>query len=277
MRIRTVCLIAARELRDARRSRWLWLASACFFALSLALSWLGLAGSGRSGLAGFDRTTASLLNLAILFVPLVTLPIGGLSVAAELEDGSLAQLLSHPVSRAEVWLGKWLGLFAAVTFTFLVGFGLSGIVVAIASGGGRAGIFVSLVGLLILYAAATLSLGVLLSAMLKSRAKAIGATFGIWLAMIYLGDLGTIGVTIMRSLGPAQVFLLALFNPAQQVRISGTLLLADSLDVLGPAGIFGFDLLGRQGLLAVLVATLLALSAFALGVGYGVFRKAVVT
>ena len=39
--------------------------------------------SEATGLAGFDRTTASLLNLALLFVPLVTLSLGGLGIAGE--------------------------------------------------------------------------------------------------------------------------------------------------------------------------------------------------
>ena len=41
-----------------RTGRWFLVASASFFALSLGLSLLGLSGAQRSGLAGFDRTTA---------------------------------------------------------------------------------------------------------------------------------------------------------------------------------------------------------------------------
>src|SRR6185369_1043655 len=109
MRSHAVGLIAARELREAMRSRWFVLAAACFLVLSLGLSMLGLAGAQRSGLAGFDRTTASLLNLALVFVPLVTLTLGGLSIAGELEDQSLALLLAQPVTRLEVFAGKYFG------------------------------------------------------------------------------------------------------------------------------------------------------------------------
>src|ERR1043166_7551661 len=110
MRPRATSLVAARELREAMRSRWFVLAAGCFLILSLGLSMLGLAGAQRSGLAGFDRTTASLLNLALLFVPLVTLSLGALGIAGELEDGSLAMLLAQPVTRGEVFAGKYLGL-----------------------------------------------------------------------------------------------------------------------------------------------------------------------
>ena len=95
MRLRVVGLVAARELREAMRSRWFAMAAICFLLLSLGLSMLGLAGAQRSGLAGFDRTTASLLNLALVFVPLVTLTLGGLSIAGEIEDQSLGLLLAE--------------------------------------------------------------------------------------------------------------------------------------------------------------------------------------
>ena len=57
MRAREVTLVAGREMKESLRSRWFLLAAGGFFVLSLALSWLGLAGAERSGVAGFDRTT----------------------------------------------------------------------------------------------------------------------------------------------------------------------------------------------------------------------------
>src|SRR5512145_927721 len=157
MRLRTAGLVAARELRDALRSRWFVLAALCFLVLSFGLSWLGLAGAQRSGLAGFDRTTASLLNLALLFVPLMTLSLGGLGIAGEIEDGSLAMLLAQPITRGEAFAGKYLGLLGAVGSSVCAGFGVTGIIVALAAGGGNARIFVALVGLTLLLAAATLA------------------------------------------------------------------------------------------------------------------------
>ena len=141
MRLRETGLVAARELRDAMRSRWFLVAAACFLVLSLGLSMLGLAGAQRSGLAGFDRTTASLLNLALLFVPMVTLSLGGLGIAGDLEDGSLAMLLAQPITRLEAYAGKYLGLLAAVSAAVLIGFGATGVIVAVSAGGGNAAAF----------------------------------------------------------------------------------------------------------------------------------------
>ncbi|HLK09767.1 MAG TPA: ABC transporter permease [Candidatus Binatia bacterium] len=275
MRVAATTLVAAREVREAARSRWFVLTAACFLVLSLALSLLGLAGARRAGLAGFDRTTASVLNLMLVFVPLVTLSLGGLGIAGELEDQSLSMLLAQPVTRAEVYAGKYVGLLAAVWAAILAGFGATGIVVGTTAGGDvRA--FCGVVALALLLAAATLAVGTLLSVALRARARVVGAAFAVWLLLVYVSDLGTIGLAVARSLAPGQVFVLALLNPVQQARVLGTLALTDRLDVLGPVGMFGLDRFGAAGLVAVLGAALLALAVVPLAAGYALFRKMVV-
>jgi len=273
MRPRETLLIVAREVREAIRNRWFLLSAASFLGLSLGLSLLGLAGSMRSGFAGFDRTTASLLNVMLLFVPLMTLSLGGLGVAGELEDGSLATLLSQPVTRAEVYTGKFLGLLAAVWASILLGFGVTGIVVGLFAGGGNVGAFVGLVTLVMLLALATLAIGTLLSVLLRTRARVVGAAFAVWLFLVYASDLGTIGLVVARNLAPQQVFFLAVLNPIEDARLLGTLALSGRLDVLGPVGLFGLDRFGPTGLRVLLSAALGATTLVSFLWGYRVFRR----
>lgn len=277
MRARAIALVAAREIRDALRSRWFLVAACCFLVLSLGLSYLGLAGAARSGLAGFDRTTASLLNLALLFVPLMTLSLGGLGIAGELEDGSLAGLLAQPITRLEVYLGKYLGLLGAVAASIFTGFGVTGVIVGISAGGGNVLAFAGLVALTLLLGAATLSIGTLLSVALRARARVVGAAFAVWLALVYVSDIGTIGLVIARNLGPGQVFALGLLNPVQQARVLGTMALSGRLDALGPAGLFGLDHFGASGVVLLLVGVLVATAVAMLGAGYALFRRTAVT
>jgi Cu-processing system permease protein len=275
MRAREISLIAARDVREAVRSRWFLVAAVAFLAMSLALSWAGLAGSSRSGLAGFDRTSASLLNLVLLFVPLLTLALGGMGVAGELEDGSLSMVLAQPVTRNEVFVGKYLGLLASVWMAILAGFGFTGTAIGL-SVGGSAAAFLGLVGLTLLLAAATLSLGTLLSVALRSRARAAGAAFGTWLLLVYLSDLGTIGLAAARALSPGKVFLLGILNPVQSARVLGILALSDRLDVLGPAGIYGVDRFGEHGVVLALVLLLLAGAVLPLAAGLKLFQHEVI-
>lgn len=277
MRTREVSLVAAREMREATRQRWFLCAAASFLVMSLGLAALGLAGAERSGLAGFDRTTASLLNLTLLFVPLLTLSLGSLGIAGEMEDGSLGALLAQPLTRAEVYAGKYLGMLLAVWASILAGLGTTGIVVGLRSEGGNARAFLMLVGLMLALSAATLALGTFLSAAIQRRVRVAGAAFAAWFVLVYVSDLGTIALTIARELRPGQVFALALLNPIQQARVLGTMLLTDRADVLGPAGLYGVDTFGEVGL-ALLLASTLALTALGfLAAGYASFRKAVLS
>ena len=276
MRTREIALIGAREVREALRSRWFVLAAICLLLLSLGLSLLGLSGAQRSGLAGFDRTTAGLLNLALLFVPLLGLSLGALGIAGEIEDGSLAVLAAQPVTRAEVYVGKYAGLLLAMTAAILGGFGASGTIVALGSGGGDARAFLSLAAIAVLLGAVSLALGALLSVATGSRARAAGAAFAAWIALVYLSDLGSMGLILSRNLGPDRVFFLAFLNPVELARVLGTLALTQRPEVLGVVGLYGQDHLGAFGLPAVLALALIAWAAFAVLSGMAVFKKVVI-
>src|SRR5262249_12743040 len=185
-----------------------------------------------------------------------------------------AVLLAQPITRAEVYVGKYVGLLGAVATSIFTGFGLAGLVVGALAGGGNALVFLQLVGLTVLLAAVTLAVGTLLSAPPGSTANAVGGAFAAWLALVYGSDLGAIGLAAARSLTPGQVFTLALLNPVEQARVLGTLALTSRPEVLGVVGIFGQDLLGTNGLSLLLAAALIISAAGALGGGWALFRKA---
>jgi hypothetical protein len=112
---------------------------------------------------------------------------------------------------------------------------------------------------------------------LRSRVRAIGAAVAAWIFFVYVSDLGTIGVAIARGLSAAQVFALALINPVEEARVVGTLALTSRPDVLGPAGLYAIDLIGRAGTLALGGALLGASAAALVLFGHLCFRKAVIS
>ena len=135
----TVLILAQKELRDARRNRWFLLYTLAFAGLSLGLAWLALAGAGSHGLAGFGRTSASLINLVLLIVPLQGLTLGALCLAGEREKGTLLYLLAQPINQAELLLGKYIGLAVALLGSLALGFGLTGLLIAVYGGAAQAG------------------------------------------------------------------------------------------------------------------------------------------
>lgn len=256
MDFESVFVITQKELRDALRNRWFLLYAVAFAGLSLALGWFSISGTGSYGVNSFGRTTASLINLILLIVPLMGLTLGALSLAGERENGTLVYLLAQPLNGAELLLGKFLGLSLALASALLLGFGLTGLILAV-SGGGQPAAFVGLLGLALLLALASLSVGFLVSAAVRRASTAVGVALFLWLVLVYFGDLGLMGTALVMRVSIGQLFALALANPLQVFKIAAVLNLRDNLEVLGPAGVYALRAYGAalRPMLVVLLLT----------------------
>jgi Cu-processing system permease protein len=252
----TIWTLAQKELRDALRNRWFILYTVAFAVLALAFSYLALAGSGVVGFAGFGRTAASLINLVLLMVPLMALTVGAQSLAGEWEQGTLAYLLAQPVSRLEVFLGKYLGLALGLLAALTLGFGISGVVIAL-SGNGAADpmTYVRLVALAFALSLTMLSVGMLISALTRRASVAVGIGLFLWLAFVFLGDLGMMGTAVVLRVPVDNLFWLSLSNPLQTFKMAAILDIRATLDVLGPAGIYAIQRYGDT-LLAIFLGVL---------------------
>ena len=238
--------LAQKELRDALHNRWFLLYTLTFIGLALALSYMSLAGAGIAGFAGFGRTAASLINLVLLIIPLMALTIGAQSLAHEQEQGTLAYLLAQPVMRVEVFVGKYLGLALSLLASLGLGFGIAGVVLALANGAGSPAAYVSLVLRTFLLSLTMLSVGFLISAFTKRAGVAIGIGLFLWLAFVFLGDLGLMGTAITLRLPVEQLLWLSLLNPLQVFKMAAILDINATLDLLGPAGIYAMQEYGAQ-------------------------------
>ena len=242
----TIWTLAQKEMRDALRNRWFLLYTIAFVGLSLAFSYMALAGAGIAGFAGFGRTAASLINLVLLIVPLMALTIGAQSLAGEQERSTLTYLLAQPITRLEVFLGKYLGLLLSLLASLALGFGIAGLVMAVNGGAGSPLAYIRLVGQTFLLSLTMLSVGFLISALSRRAGVAIGIGLFLWLAFVFLGDLGLMGTAIALKLPIEQLFLLALVNPLQVFKMASILDINATLDILGPAGIFAMQEFGRR-------------------------------
>jgi Cu-processing system permease protein len=264
--VRNVITLARKEIRDSLRNKWFVLYTAAFAVLALGLSFLSLAGTGMYGFAGFGRTAASLINLVMLIVPLMALTAGAGSIAGERERGTLNYLLSQPLSRTEVLLGKFLGLAAAMFASLALGFGVSAAAIASKSGGADAASFLRLVGLAYVLSLSMLSVGLLISAAARKASVALASSVFLWLALVFVGDLGLMGSTVAFKLQVQQLFHLSLVNPLQVFKMASLDNVNASLDVLGPAGLFATQTYGDGlpalfgGVLALWVVLPLSLS-----------------
>jgi Cu-processing system permease protein len=264
--------IARKEVRDALSNRWFLLYAAGFAVLALGLSRLSLGGGEAAGFAGFGRTAASLVNLVLLIVPLMGLTLGAAGLAGERERGTLATLLAQPVTRAEVLLGKYLGLALALVAALALGFGLAGGVVAFEGGAVDSSAYLAVVGFAMLLALTMLSVGFLISSAARRVGAATGVALFVWLALVFFGDLGLMGTAVTMRLNVGTLLGLALLNPLETYRIGAVQAITGTLDALGPAGVFAVRTFGGS-LLALLVGALVAWIAVPLALAGLVFQR----
>lgn len=244
MELRNVLIIARKEVRDSLRNRWFLFYTGAFAILTLALSYLSVAGTGVHGVAGFGRTTAGLVNLVLLIVPLMALTIAAGSLAGERERGTLGYLLAQPISRIEVVLGKYAGLATALSAALAAGFGFSGVVIAWNHGAADASGYLALVGLTCVLGLAMLSVGLLISVLARKASVATGIAIVFWFGLAMLSDLALMGSTIAFKLQISQLFELAILNPLQVFKMAALGSVHATLDVLGPAGLYATQQFG---------------------------------
>src|SRR5690606_16314478 len=123
--------IARKELSDSLRNRWLVAISVVFATLALGIAWFGAAASGQVGYASTPATIASLASLGIFLIPLIALLLAYDAIVGEEEGGTLLLLMTYPLSKSQLLLGKFLGHGLTLALATIIGFGVAGIAIAV--------------------------------------------------------------------------------------------------------------------------------------------------
>ena len=242
--VTNILTITGKELRDALRNRWFIIFTIAFAGLALALSALIQPGGTQLRMMSYSRTAASLINLVLLFVPLIGLTLGSANLTGDRETGALVYLLAQPVSRVEVLLGKYLGMAGALLATLTLGFGVAGVVLALQGSIQDAGSYLLTVLLAYLLALAMLSLGFLMSTVMQKTTAALGGALFLWLFLVFIGDLGIMGTALSTQMPIQVVFFIAVLNPLQMFKIASIPTIQANLEVLGPAGLYATNQFG---------------------------------
>lgn len=253
-----IMAVTRKEVRDALANWWLLLYAGLLTLLALGLSYVGQRNLGSLGFENFSRTTASLLNLCLLLVPLIALSLGAGAIAGERERGTLTYLLAQPLERWELLLGKFAGLFLAVALATTVGFGLAGIAIATFASAMDVGTYILFLALVLALVAVMTGLGLLASVVSATRVQAFGLAMLVWFVAVLLFDLVLIGAVSATSLGGGGLLFLLLANPVEIVRVLAIIHLEPDLEVLGPFGSYLLETSGVWGATRILAAALLA-------------------
>ncbi|MFZ0693936.1 MAG: ABC transporter permease [Alphaproteobacteria bacterium] len=223
--MRTIAILAVKEIRDGLRNRWVVAMTLLMAALALTLALLGSAPTGTVGVSPLSVIIVSLSSLTIFLVPLIALLISYDAIAGDIERGTMGLLLSYPVARREVVAGKFLGHLAILGIATVIGYGAAGVALAVTGGEVEAGAwsaFATMVGTSILLGAAFIALGYLASTLVRDPRTAGGIAVGLWLFFALLYDMALLGLLVAdqgKTVTVEALNILLLANPADVYRL----------------------------------------------------------
>jgi Cu-processing system permease protein len=272
MNLSIIRSIAVREARTGLQSRWFLLYTIVFVVLIVGFAMLALTGSSAAGQTGFGRTSAAILNLMLLIVPLIGLTVGAQVIVSDRQSRYLDYLLSQPVSAFEIYAGKYLGAAALMIMMLLLGFGGAAVGLGLRGSSGNISGFAILAILTVLLALAMLSVGFVVSSVTGQTSAALGISVSLWLLFVIIGDLGIMGSAIVMNFRPETLLAVTLINPLDTYKLLSVEMLQTSLDVLGPAGLFASDRFGTA-LVPLLLGLIVLWILLPLPAGYWLFRR----
>ncbi|MDQ1538093.1 MAG: Cu-processing system permease protein [Actinomycetota bacterium] len=238
MNASAVMAVAGWEFRLAVRGRLVIGTAVTFTIVCVAATLLGLRSLSNLGLAGVGPGTAALINLAILFPPLMGIMLGANSLSSARERGLLPLMLVQPLSRLDHVTGVALGLIGAVWLTIGFGFGASALLLATVAGTADVAGLLAIVASALGVGVVAVALGVSISAVAGSRLQALGLSMGLWFLFAFAIDLVLAGVASAVHLGPFGLFVGVLLNPLEAGRVLMILASGGDALTLGPFGAY---------------------------------------
>ena len=226
------------------------------------------------GFTGMGRVMFSMVHALLLLLPLLALTATGQVVNRSREDGTLELLFSHPVRRTTYFTAIALVRWSVLVVPLVALLGAMAVVARVGFGQPIAwGFLLEMVSLCAALLLAYVGLGLAVSSLVRSPARAMLWLLLLWAAGIALLDFALVGVMLQEGLNPRAVFLLAALNPVEASRMALLSAVSRELSVLGPVGFYLSNRVGASALLALGLAWPATLGLLSWGVALYRFRR----
>ena len=218
--LNSIFTISKKELLDNVRNKWIIILTIIFASLTLVVSYFG--SIFTDGWQDLGITIQGMMSLVQLLIPIIVLMLGYSAIIGEIEKGSMSSLLSLPVTRLEILLGKFIGLGSLLAITIIIGFGLAGIVIGFNVSDVDYLGYIIFIFATILIGLVFLALALFLSTLFNKRSTAMGGAIFLWfffniiLPIVFVGILAASSdiINIINN-APDWYHILNLFNPLQ--------------------------------------------------------------
>ncbi|WP_286264790.1 ABC transporter permease [Thalassotalea atypica] len=238
--MKQILTVANKEFHDGLRNRWFISITGIFAILSIGLSYYGSAVSGSVGVASLSSTIASLASLAVFLIPLIALLVSYDSFVGEQESGTLLLLLTYPMSKSQLLLGKFIGQGGIISLAILLGFGASAALLSYQQGAEEVlPAFSLFIGSAILLGLSFTAIAYIVSLLVNEKSKAAGFALILWFFFALVFDMAMLallvgtedvmsqqGLTNLMMLNPADIFRLVNFAGLESSDVNGALAVA---------------------------------------------------
>lgn len=238
--MRQILTVANKEFHDGLRNHWLISITLIFALLSLGLTYFGATASGAVGVTSLSTTVASLASLAVFIIPLIALLLSYDSFVGEQESGTLLLLLTYPISKSQLLLGKFIGQGCIIALATLLGFGSSALLLYIELGDMQVlAHFSVFIFSAILLGLSFTAIAYLISLSVSEKSKAAGCALIIWFLFALAFDLALLallvgvdqgisqsGLTQLMMLNPGDIFRLVNLSGLDTSDVNGALAVA---------------------------------------------------
>lgn len=261
--MRLLWVLALKELRDGLRNRWIAAAIIVLGTLALALSLLGSAPTGSIRASALDVSVISLASLSVYLIPLIALMLSFDAMVGEFERGTMMLLLTYPVTRFQVIMGKFLGHVMILFIAIVAGYGGVILLMILFADGSTEGwqAYALMMASSLLLGAVFIALGYLVSVLVRERATAAGTAIGLWLVFVVLYDLLLFGALLIdegQLIGQKLFSMLMLVSPTDTYRILNLSLFDGVSQAAGIAGVASEAGLSGVALISVMIVWVLA-------------------
>lgn len=238
-----ILTVANKEFHDGLRNRWVLSISIIFALLATGLAYFGASASGQAGFTTLSTTIVSLASLAVFIIPLIALMLAYDGVVGEEESGTLLLLMTYPLSRWQLLVGKMLGHWIIMAFSTIAGFGLSAIIMGLFA---KSTSWSELVGPYAFFIVCAILLGwifiafaYVISASVAEKSKAAGLALIVWFIFVLMFDLSLLGLLVgteghvnanlfpyLLLLNPTDIFRLLVIGFFADQQLSGFMAIA---------------------------------------------------
>ena len=188
--------VARKDFADAVRSKLFWALS--IFMILLAFLGLYVPQAIDSEVTASDGI-ATLSSPMFFLLPIIALVVGYMSIVGERETGSIRMVLSLPLRRGEVLVGKFVGRAGVIVVPILVAFGLAAPFVFLLYGSFPANEYGEFVTQVVLLGVVFIAFSVGISGSVDSRGKALGLVVGLFLLFQWFWGFISVGLYFLAN------------------------------------------------------------------------------